>query len=274
MTISENRAIIRETVSFYKTLYSAEATDHETQESLLGCMSKRLTIEQSTACEGEVTLDEATKALKSFDVNKSPGCDGFGPQFYTHFWYLIGPDLVYILNHALKEGNLTVSQRRGVIVVLVYKKGDNKLLKNWRPISLLNYDYKIMTKVMSNRLCTVLPFIIGNDQTGAVPGRSIAHSIALTRDIIDYCNQNKINGAIIALDQTKAFDTVNWEFMFKALEKFGFGPQFIAWVKLCYTDIYSAIKINGHISEYFNLERGVRQGCCLSMGLYCFRIYC
>ena len=125
-------------------------------------------------------------------------------------------------------------------------------LRTWRPISLLNIDYKIMTKVLSNRLRTVLPFIINTDQTGAVPGRSIAQSISLTRDIIDYCNHKDIGGAILSLDQAKAFDKISWSFMYKALEKFGFGPNFIAWIKLCYTDISSAVKVNGYLSEYLN----------------------
>jgi hypothetical protein len=180
---------------------------------------------------------------------------------------LLGPDLVFVLNNALRKGILSRSQRKGIIVLL-YKKGDSELLKNWRPISLLNIDYKIMTKVLSQRLRSVMPYIINEDQTGAVPGRSISYSIALTRDIIKYCNETDTPAAILSIDQTKAFDMVSWSFLFKALEKFGFGPEFISWVKLCYTDISSALKINGHLSEFFNLERGVRQGCCLSMGLY------
>ena len=265
--VTDNRSIIREVSKYYQDLYSAEAIDHEAQQLLLENVASSLTKGQSSACEGEISYSEATKAIFSFDNDKSPGSDGFGALFYKHFWQLLGPDVVYVLNYALSSGVLSVSQRQGIIVLL-YKKGDNALLKNWRPISLLNIDYKIMTKVLSNRLRTVLPFIINTDQTGAVPGRSIAQSISLTRDIIDYCNHKDIGGAILSLDQAKAFDKISWSFMYKALEKFGFGPNFIAWIKLCYTDISSAVKVNGYLSEYFKLERGVRQGCCLSMGLY------
>ena len=78
-----------------------------------------------------------------------------------------------------------------------------------------------------------------------------------------------MNAALLAIDQMKAFDRMEFSFIFKALERFGFGPQFISWVKLCYTNICSAIKINGFVSEFFSLTRGVRQGCPLSMGLFC-----
>ena len=125
-----------------------------------------------------------------------------------------------------------------------------------------------MTRALSERISKLLPFIINEDQTCNVKGRTIHHNTALIRDIIDFSNDQNINAYILSIDQMKAFDRVDWNFMFKTLKRFNFGENFIQWVKLAYTDITSKIKVNGFISDGFALERGVRQGCPLSAPLY------
>ena len=148
-------------------------------------------------------------------------------EFYRRFWGLIGSDLLEILNFSFREGSLSDTQRRGVLRLL-YKKDDPLLLKNWRPISLLNTDYKILTKVLSNRLRKVLPLILNEDQTCAVPGRSIFENLFLLRDTIDYIKLKNIPAALISLDQEKAFDRVNHAFLQRVLDRFNFGPDFAA----------------------------------------------
>ena len=159
-------------------------------------------------------------------------------EFYKPFWDILGPDFIAVSNAAFDKGILMVSQRRGMIV-LMFKKRDKLNLKIWRPISLFNTDYNIITKYLANRLRQVLHTIINSDQTCSVPGRSIEQTISFIRDLIEYVNQKNLPGAIICIDQMKAFDRVDWSFILKTLQKFGFGPNFIQWVKLCYTDIFS-----------------------------------
>ena len=153
--------------------------------------------------------------------------------------------------------------RRGVIV-LIPKGGEKKLRKNWRTISLLNYDYKIITKVLTSRRRDILPKIIHPNQKCGIKGRSIHDGAALIRDLIDYVNYKNLPGLIISLDQTKAYDRIEWNFLFNVLEKFNFGPNFIHMIKTCYTDIESCVKVNGYTSIYVNLSRGIRQGCPIS----------
>ena len=114
-------------------------------------------------------------------TNKSPGADGFPVEFYRCFWSSLGQDLVELLNYSYEHGQLSDSQKQGIIRLL-YKKDDLLLLKNWRPISLLNTDYKICTKVLANRLKKVLSVILSEDQTCGVPGRSIYENLFLLRD--------------------------------------------------------------------------------------------
>ena len=138
-----------------------------------------------------------------------------------------------------------------------------KLLKNWRPITLLNYDYKIITKVLTSRLRDILPNSIHPNHKCGIKGRSIHDGAALIRDLIDYVNYKNIPGLIISLDQTKAYDRVEWNFLFN------FGPTFIHMIKTCYTNIESCVKVNGYTSIYFNLSRGIRQGCPISTVVHC-----
>ena len=134
-----------------------------------------------------------SKWLHKCQQKKSPGSDGLPVEFYRRFWGLLGPDLVEILNYSFQHGSLSETQRRGIIRLL-YKKEDPLELKNWRPISLLNTDYKICTKVLANRLRHVLPRIINKDQTCGIPDRSIYENLFLLRDTIDYVKHKRIIG--------------------------------------------------------------------------------
>ena len=135
-------------------------------------------------------------------------------------------------------------------------------------MSLHNIDYKILSKVLSMRLRAVIGDIVHSDQTCSIPGRSILDNVHLIRNLIEYTNDKNNGATIISLDQSKAFDRVSHEYLFKVLHTFGFGEQFISLVKLLYRDIYSKVILNGFISEQFPVERSVRQGCSLSPLLY------
>lgn len=163
---------------------------------------------------------------------------------------------------------LTQPFRRTGLITLLYKKGDRTDLKNWRPISLLNCDYKILAKMISSRLAHVLEDIIEPDQTCSVPNRSIITNGLLLRDLVQIAHEKNIPAALISLDQLKAFDRVIWDFLFQTMTAFNFHPTFISWIKLLYTDIFSCVRVNSHLTETFSLTRGVRQGCPLSPLLY------
>ena len=159
---------------------------------------------------------------------------------------------------------LRSSQRRSIIL-LVFKKGDRTLLKNWRPISLLTTDYKILTKALANRLERVLSLIVHSDQTASVKGRTINNNARLLHDSIYYANECNIPLAFIKL---KAFDRVSHDFLFRSLEAFGFGSSFMRWIRVIYNSVSSSVKVNGWLTAFIDLKRDLRQGCASSMPLY------
>ena len=199
---------------------------------------------------------------------KSPGSDGFTVEFYKFFWNDIKTLLIDSFNYAFTHGELSLDQKRGILTLIPKKDKSRLLLKNWRPISLLNTDYKILTKALAKQIKRVLPSIINRDQTGYLKGRYIGENIRTVSDLIEYTSLKQMPGIILLIDFEKAFDTINWTFILKSLELFNFGPNLMHWIKVLYTSINSCVLNNGNASNFFTLERGIRQGCPVSPYLF------
>ena len=253
--------------SFFSTLFSAQPCDPQAQSELFSHVLSSLSAKEASSCEGDLSLEECFAALSGMARRKAPGSDGLPMEFYLKFWHVLDHDLVLVLNSCLREGHLSLSQRRGVIS-LSFKKGDRLDPKNWRPISLLNCDYKIASRVIAGRLLKVIHLVVGKDQTCGVPGRFIGENVAFLRDVVDFATLSNVPVALLSLDQEKAFDRFDWDFMCATLRHMGFGPSSVGWVDLFYSGVQSAVNVNGHISDFFALSRGVRQGCPLSPLLY------
>ena len=213
-TITEQSDLINETHEFYENLYSSKPIEQHKQDAFLQINTPLLSPNEHNICEGHVTEQELNKALLSMENNKSLGLDGLTTNIYKHFWNILGPEMTNILNFGSENGSLALSQRRGVIS-LIFKKGDRTKLKNWRPITLLNTDYKILTKALTNRLQQTLPSLIHTDQTACIPERTINDNLRLIQDAINYANETQTRLAIISVDQLKAFDRVSHNYLFK-----------------------------------------------------------
>ncbi len=265
--IKDSKGILQRLASFYYNLFSSEPCTAKDQEILLSSISLKLSDSQKSSLEDFFTKEELHAALSSMKSCKSPGNDGLPMEFYVSFWDIIGNDFTDLVNFFLQDGYLSESMRLAIIS-LIFKSGDKLECKNWRPISLLNVDYKIIAKAMANRLKILLPFVTNPDQTCSVPDRSIFDNLYLVRDAFEYMKQKELSCGVLKLDQEKAFDRVNHEFLFKVLHKMNFGPVFISFIRVLYTEVYSCVLNNGHFSESFAVSRGVRQGCPLSPLLF------
>ena len=270
-TYNNSKDILTSFRSFYQSLYNEEPVD-PSLNSLFFDGLPQIDPSDNLFLEKKIEKDEILHALKEMKSNKSPGSDGLTNTFYLKFFHLFGDVLCEIINLAYKNGELSESQKLSYITLICKDETRADEMKCYRPISLLNIDYKIISKIITIRLGNILPKIIGIDQTCSVKGRSIFDNLHLIRNVIDYVDQKNLGASFICLDQEKAFDRVSRSYMLDTLTAFGFNENFLKWIKLLYNDISSSVIVNNHISDTFPIKRGVRQGCSLSMPLYviCF----
>ena len=208
------------------------------------------------------------KVLETFQADKAPGEDGFTAEFYNYFFELLGNDLIASFNEAQVKGELSISQRRGVITLIPKEDGSLLDLSNRRPIRLLNVDYKIAAKAITKRLELVLPDLIHPDQTGFVKGRYIGENIRFIADVMEATTTHKLTGILTSLDFRKAFDSLEWPFIMRTLDCFNFGGDIKRWVNTFYSNIESTVINNGFRTNWFKPSKGVRQGCPLSPYLF------
>jgi len=268
--VSNMQEMLNAAKVYYEHLYSNTSPNNDDIEHYLDNLRfiNNLEDDGKDMCEGKVTLKECTEAVnKNLKKNKSPGLDGLSTEFYQTFWHILGNFLVSVYNESFDQGLLPISIRKSVLG-LIFKKGEKELLKNYRPISLTNTDYKILAFVLSNRMHNILDNIISPWQTAYVKKRYIGNNIRFVQDIIEYSNLKKINGCLLFLDFQKAFDSVEWDFMFATLKRFNFGDMFIKWISVLYNKPLATVKLNGCLSTTFELKRGVRQGCPVSALLF------
>ena len=191
---------------------------------------------------------------------KSPGNDGLTVEFYKFFWSDIKDIFYNSVCYSRRVGELSTSQKQAIIKLLEKRDKDKRFIENWRPISLLNVDTKIISKSLATRFLPVLPTIISPDQTAYVKGRYIGESIRLISDILESSKILNVPGFMLTVDLQKAFDSIDHLFLLACLEKFGFGSNFIAWITILLNNNESCVSNGGHTTQYFKLNCGARQG--------------
>ena len=205
-------------------------------------------------CEGIITEAECIKALKEMKNQKSPGSDGITVEFYKLFWNNIKQYYVNSTNYSFESGSLTELQKQSIITLIPKENKDITSLDNWRPISLLNVDYKIATKVIANRIKQIITKIVDNSQTGFIKGRYIGENIRLLLEIIDNAEDENKPGMIFFSDFEKAFDSLDHGYLKKCLKHLNFGEEFLRWIDLFYKDAKSCVTNNGYMSNFSQLN--------------------
>ena len=180
----------------------------------------------------------------------------------------MGKILVQVFNEAYNAKEMSNSQKQAVITLIEKKDKDRTFLENWRPISLINVDSKIASKVITMRIIKVLPEIIQCNETGYVQNRCIGEVVRSIIDIMEHTKNTNIAGMLLFIDFEKAFDGLEWNFLFKSLEIFGFVPSLIRWVITFHSNISSCNINNGICTKYYSINRGVRHGDLLSPYLF------
>lgn len=222
--------------------------------------------------EQPITIEELSNAVRSLQSGKSPGPDGYSAEFYKKLFPKIAPILSEMYNEAFVNGNLPQTLNLATISLILKKNQDPLDCASYRPISLLNVDYKILAKLLAIRLESVLPSIISPDQTGFIKNRHSFFNLRRLFNIIYNLSTTNTSEAIISLDAEKAFDRVEWKYLFHTLNKFGFGSKFITWIRLLYSSPQASVRTNNTQSNCFPLQRSTRQGCPLSPLLFALAI--
>ena len=179
-------------------MYQEELFDINKQEQFLSLIDNQLSNNDSLLLESPITIFEIFNAIKSMNTKKSPGIDGLPIEFYIKFWNIIKNELSEIIVN-ISKGMLLEDKQRKAIITLIHKDGELNKLKNWRPISLICVDVKIVAKILAIRLSKVMNKVINENQF-CCPERTIIECTNKIRDMLYYLNSKNVTGAILNLD--------------------------------------------------------------------------
>ena len=272
--ISDPTAINAVFKTFYSSLYDSESpSDTADMTSFLQSLETP-EVDHVTAggLDAPLSLEEVVFSIKAMQSNKAPGPDGFSVEFFKKFTNKLAPLLIAVYNESLERGSLPPTLTQASIALLLKKGKDPSLCASYRPLSLLNVDIKILAKALAIRLEKTLPAIISEEQNGFIKGRQLFFNVRTLLNVIFSEHSSVAPEVVISLDAEKAFDRVEWNYLFAVLHKFGFGKRFISWIRLLYTSPQASVHTNDAHSSYFALSRGTRQGCPLSPLLFALAI--
>ena len=264
--LTQKEDILEETYSFYYKLWgiNPHVNEEEQNEYISILNDVNITNDQVQDTELLISMEETEIAINQLNKDSAPGSDGLSNIFYKTCWSIIKEDFVEMINNCFLQKRMVPSMGEA-IVKLIHKKNQRSLLKNWRPISLLNTDYKILSKVLSNRITPILNDTIMNNQKCGLPGRRMEEVLYNIQATLEISKTKNLSMYLMITDFEKAFDRVNHSFIYKIFKKLGFGPMMIQWLQIVYENITSKIQINGAFTQPILIKRGIRQGCPLSM---------
>ena len=261
------REILNEQRLFYQDLYKVNPN---VSFNLVNNSGVFLSEEDKVRLDQDISIGELKEALKSMKPEKTPGCDGLSREFYLKFIDKVGIPMLNMFKLALIEGKLCATARRGVIQLIPKHNKDETLVKSWRPLTILPYDYRILARILAIRFESVTQDLISPCQQGFLKNRNIACNIRKTAEVIAYTKKRRQKAIIVTIDFDKCFDRVEFNSIAGALRYFNFGTQFTRWIMLLYQDCLLCTQNNGYVSDWFAKTRGCAQGCPVSPTCFLF----
>lgn len=261
----DKRAMI---IEFFKQLFTSNGGQNS--QKLLDVVDRKVSGAMNESLRAEFTREEVKEALDAIGDLKAPGPDGMPAGFYKACWDVVGEKVTDEVLEVLRGGAIPEGWN-DTTIVLIPKVKKPELIKDLRPISLCNVCYKLVSKVLANRLKKILPDVISPAQSAFVPGRLIYDNILIAYEMTHYM-RNKRSGqvgyAAFKLDMSKAYDRVEWSFLHDMMLKLGFHTDWVNLIMKCVSTVTYRIRVNGELSESFSPERGLRQGDPLSPYLF------
>ncbi|XP_058734177.1 uncharacterized protein LOC131605902 [Vicia villosa] len=266
--VSDQNILEDHIVSHFKNLYNTDFV-HQENHLINSCVPSIVNIKTNDMLSMIPNAEEIHRAVLNLKATAAPSPDGFGGTFYHNYWNVIKNDVIDAVTQFFIQDWILPNFNANSLV-LIPKVKEANTIGQFRPIALANFKFKIISKIIADRLSSILPNLISNEQKGFVLGRNIRDGICLTSEAINNLNNKGFSGNVaLKIDIAKAFDTLNWTFLIHTLKAFGFHDRFCKWIHLILTSATMSIGFNGSQLGYFNCSNGLRQGDPLSPLLFC-----
>ena len=247
-------------VNYFTNLFQTSTpTDFST---VLQGIEPVITTEMNSQLTRPFMRQEVDNAIKQMGPLKAPGPDGMSPIFYQTFWDSIGTDVSSAVLSCLNSGSILKSINHTYITLIPKNQNPTKVT-DFRPISLCNVIYKILSKILTIKLKTILPKIISETQSAFVPGHLITDNILVAFETLHHMktrHTSKDGFMALKLDMSKAYDCVEWEFLKNVMLKIGFSTQWVSLTMECISSVSYSILVNGSPQGLLKPTRGLQQG--------------
>ncbi|GJT51648.1 putative RNA-directed DNA polymerase, eukaryota, reverse transcriptase zinc-binding domain protein, partial [Tanacetum coccineum] len=262
--ISDPLLIKEAFLNYYKEKFQA----HDSQVVFSPMIhSTSLTFLDRDSLETHISLDKIKAAIWDCGSNKSPGPDGFSFAFIKKYWDLIKTDIFEFVNSFFVSGSMPQGANSSFFM-LIPKTSNPISIKYFRPILLIGIHYKIIAKVLANRLSKVIDKVVSKEQSTFVSGHQILDGLFIISEVIQLYKKRKKKMLIFKVDFEKAFDPVSWKYLDYVLLSLGFGSKWRSWIRACLQSFRASILINGSPTFEFSIKCGLRQGDPLSPLLF------
>ncbi|CAI5477217.1 unnamed protein product [Closterium sp. Yama58-4] len=263
--VSDSQGILRAASAFFADIFGTDRCQLE--EQWKPEKGKTLPPWEAAELSADWTEEEVKRAFSAMAANKSPGKDGLPKELFEAHWDLLGKGFMALARVFASSATLSTEVKEAV-TILLHKKGDKDQLNNYRPITLLNFTYKVLARVLANRMKKFLGRVISPEQYGFLQGRRLTDAVGLVADIIDTARRDNEDWFLLLVDFKKAFDSVSRGYLFRTMRAMGFPDRFVKWVEGLHEGTQTRLLVNGWMGDGVEVVSGVRQGCPLAPYLF------